>query len=77
MKKKTLIFCFLKCFVDMSQRPDRIRLGKESVTGSAQVEKVAQRPPQAQPSRRRQGGGTRIIEVMMWRGRRHRRVRSI
>jgi len=44
----------MKCCVDMFQRLDRIRLGREFSTGSAQTEKVALRPP-AQLSRQRHG----------------------
>jgi len=69
-----LIFGFLKCYVDMSQRLDIIRLQWKSATGSAWYEKVAQRPPHAQPSRRRQGARG-LVGVMMRRGRHHKRVR--
>jgi len=42
----------------MALRPnDKMRGGRESATGSAQTERVANRPPQ--PSRRR-GGSTRL-----------------
>jgi len=56
----SLIFCFLKCCADMSQwpqRPDRIRLGRESSTSSARKEKQALRHPMAD---RERGGGTRL-----------------
>jgi hypothetical protein len=36
--------CFLKYCVDMSKRPDRLRGGRETTTGSARAEKVATRP---------------------------------
>ena len=39
----------------MSERPDRLRPGMETATGSARAEKVASCPLQAQPRRRRQG----------------------
>jgi len=37
--KKSLIFLFLKCCVDMSQRPDKLIAGRESATGSARAER--------------------------------------
>jgi len=56
----SLIFCFLKCCADMSQRPDKIRLGRETSTSSAQKEKQALCPPMIGRGR---GGGTRFYRV--------------
>jgi len=58
----------------MSQRSNRIRARRESITGNARAKKVAQRSPHAQPRKRRQG--TRgLVWVMMRRDHLHRRVR--
>jgi len=58
----------------MSERPDKLRAGRESATGSARAEQVAQNPPQAQPRKRRQGAQA-LVGVMMWRDHCHIQVR--
>jgi len=66
--KKSLLFCFLKCYVDMCQRPDIRRLMRETTTESARAEKVALHPSHAEPNRQRQGVARGLVGVMMQRG---------
>jgi len=50
--KKSLIFRIVLCCVDMSERPDNQRGGKETMNGSAQTGRQARSPPVT----RRHGG---------------------
>jgi len=43
----------------MFERPNRLRTGRETVTGSARAEKVASHPPQA--GRQRQGAARGLV----------------
>jgi len=56
LRIKSLIFCFKKCCVGMSERPNRLRGGRETSTRSARSEKAVAR---LHHGRRRQGS-TRI-----------------
>jgi hypothetical protein len=68
----SLNFCFLKCCADMSQMPDRVRLGRQqSSTSSAWREKQAVHSPLAGW---RRGGARELVGLMMRGDHRHRRV---
>jgi len=56
----------LKCCVDISQRPDKVRGVRESTTSSARAERVAQRPPHALVD-----GGRDLLWMLLRRSRRH------
>ena len=45
VRNKSLISCFFNCCVDMSQRADMLRAGREFATSIARREKEAQHPP--------------------------------
>jgi hypothetical protein len=42
---KSLIFCTVLYSVDMSERPDKLKVDRETMTGSAQADRQATCPP--------------------------------